>query len=115
MALIDDYPLLKGFSKQPDGSYHPVDIKAEVEKRGMNLKQLALDAGLNQNAVISALRRPSKSGELVLADFLGVPVKYLFPTRWDSKGNRVRPRYADKYTTVAELVSWKSIYLCKKY
>ena len=105
MALIDDYPLLKGFSKQPDGSYHPADIKAEVEQRGTTLTKLSTDAGLNPKAISNALKQPLKSGEIALANFFCVPVQYLFPTRWDIKGNRVRPRYANKYITVAKALS----------
>ena len=105
MALIDDYPILKGFSKQPDGSYHPADIKAEIEKRGLTLTQLSLQAGLNARAVSQALRHPYKSGEIAISELFNVPVHLLFPTRWDMNQNRVRPRYADKYSTVAELVS----------
>ncbi len=105
MALIDDYPILKGFSKQPDGSYHPADIKAEVEKRGATLTKLSTDAGLHPKAASNALKQPLKSGEIALANFFCVPVQYLFPTRWDIKGNRVRPRYASKYITVAKALS----------
>ena len=105
MALIDDYPLLKGFSKQPDGSYHPADIKALVEKQGTTLEQISTDAGLNRSAISVAFKKPYTKGELALSVFLEVPVQYLFPTRWDKNGNRVRPRYANKYTTVAEMMS----------
>lgn len=105
MALIDDYPLLKGFSKQPDGSYHPADIKAEIEKRGKTLAELSQQFGLNAGAVSQALKRPYKGGEIAISEFLKIPVHLLFPTRWDMKGNRVRPRYASKYSTVAELMS----------
>ena len=105
MALIDDYPLLKGFSKQPDGSYHPADIKAAIEKQGMTLQQLSIKYGLTPNAVSIALKKPLKGGELAISEFLNIPVHLLFPTRWDINQNRVRPRYADKYSTVAELMS----------
>lgn len=105
MALIDDYPLLNDLTKQSDGSFHPADIKAEIEKRGMTLAQLSIEAGLTANAVSIALKQSLKSGELAVSEFLNIPVHLLFPTRWDMNQNRVRPRYADKYSTVAELLS----------
>lgn len=105
MALFDDYPLLKGLTKQPDGSYHPADIKALIEKQGSTLEQISLNAGLCRSAISVAFKKPYTKGEIALATFLNIPVQYVFPTRWDIKGNRVRPRYAAKYTTVAELMS----------
>ena len=105
MALFDDYPLLKGLTKQPDGSYHPADIKALIEKQGSTLEQISLNAGLGRSAISVAFKKPYTKGEIALATFLNIPVQYVFPTRWDIKGNRVRPRYAAKYTTVADLMS----------
>lgn len=105
MSIFDNYPILKGLSKKPDGSYHPADIKALVEKQGSTLEQISLNAGLGRSAVSVAFKKPYTKGEIALATFLNIPVQYIFPTRWDVKGNRVRPRYAAKYTTVAELMS----------
>jgi len=58
-----------------------------------------------KHSASKALAEPFTRGELAIAEYLDVPVQLLFPTRWTVDKKRVRPRYAAKYTTVAEVLS----------
>ena len=55
-------------------------IKAEIYRRGQTLTGLARQAGLADNAIRMALmgKRWARA-EQVIADFIGVPAKTLFP------------------------------------
>ncbi|WP_131669801.1 helix-turn-helix domain-containing protein [Psychrobacter pygoscelis] len=105
MLNYEQYPVLKSFTQCDDGSWHPEDIKAAVRKTGVTLAELCRAAGIASNSASKALIEPSTKGEVVIAEHLNIPVQLLFPTRWTTDGKRVRPRYADKYTTVAEMLS----------
>ncbi len=72
----------------PKRGWHKEDIKAAIRKRGVTLKQLALDNGLHPAATRDALRQPLTSAEIVIADFLGVPAADLWPERY--AGSRKR-------------------------
>lgn len=54
-------------------------VKAEVERRGGNLSQIARDGGLNAAACRQALAGGHFSGAKAIAKFLGLPIKTLFP------------------------------------
>lgn len=70
--------------------WHAEDIKAAIAKRGKTLTALALENGLCESAVRKALRqRHSPSGERVVAEFLGVQPRILWPDRYDAHGNRL--------------------------
>lgn len=62
--------------------WHRAYIRAEVEKQGKTLTQLALDHGLPEWACRHALDRRHKPGEQVIAKFIGVPLWELWPDRW---------------------------------
>lgn len=72
------------------GDWHPEDIKAAIRKRGTTLTALSEDAGLCKSAVRNALIRPVKSAEAVIAKFLNVPAKELWPDRYDDQGQRIK-------------------------
>lgn len=57
-------------------------IRAAVHRRGKSLTDLALENGLEQSACRTAIVRPNKAGEKAIADFLGVPVRVLWPERY---------------------------------
>jgi Ner family transcriptional regulator len=78
--------------------WHKEDIKAEIRKRGSTMNDLARERGLPTSTVRNALTRPVFSGEVAIAEFLGVPAHQLWPDRWTSDGRRIRPRYAAKYS-----------------
>lgn len=78
--------------------WHKEDIKAAIRKRGTTMNALASDRGLKPSTVRNALIRPVFSGEVAIAEFLGIPAHELWPDRWTPDGRRIRPRYAHKYS-----------------
>lgn len=62
--------------------WHREDIKAEVRKSGTTLTDLALGAGLPENACRRALMGRHADGELAIAGQIKVPVWELWPDRW---------------------------------
>ena len=105
MLSFEHYPLFRQFERLPDGSWHPEDIKAAIRKCGVTLTELCEEMEVPKHSASRALMTPFTQGEVAIAKYLNVPVQLLFPTRWTVDKKRVRPRYADKYTTVAELLS----------
>ncbi len=105
MLNFEQYPLFKQLDRLPDGSWHPEDIKTAIRKKGVTLSELCEQMGIDHRSASKALAEPYTKGELAIAEYLDIPVQLLFPTRWTIDKKRVRPRYADKYTTVAELLS----------
>lgn len=82
-----------GSMQKPTEQWDRYSIKAEIERRGKTLTQLAKDYGMSDRTVRNALYHPSKKGELVIADFLGQPLYMLFPERWTVDNKRIYPRY----------------------
>lgn len=68
-------------------------IKAEIERKGYTLTSVAAKYGMPSQTVRNALDKPSRSGELAIAKFLGVPVHQLFPERWTANNKRICKRY----------------------
>ena len=86
-------------TSQPQG-WHKEDIKAAIRKRGTTMNDLARERGLPPSTIRNALSRPVFSGEMAIADFLGVAAHELWPDRWTPDGRRIRPRYSHKYNGV---------------
>ena len=105
MLSYEQYPLFRTLEKLPDGSWHPEDVKSAIRKTGVSLSELCEQMGIDHRSASKALAEPYTKGELAIAEYLNIPVQLLFPTRWTIDKKRVRPRYAAKYTTVAELLS----------
>ena len=68
--------------------WHKEDIKAAIRKRGMTLEALSLANGLHPSACMHALYRPAINAELVIAEFLGVSPRQLWPQRFEPDGRR---------------------------
>jgi Ner family transcriptional regulator len=85
--------------------WHRADIKAAVEKKGKTLTQLAIDEGLEGWSCRHALGRRHRPGEMVIAEFIGVPVWELWPGRWrkpskeGSNPTRIDNRFRKKSRT----------------
>ncbi len=72
--------------------WHPEDIKAAVRKKGKTLAMLASDAGLSKQALSVCLAsRASERGDLIIANFLGIPPQRIWPSRYRN-GVRIRLR-----------------------
>jgi len=77
--------------------WHPEDIKAAVRKRGLTLSAIARGVGISGNALGHALDRPRADAERAIADALNLHPKVIWPSRYDSEGNRKRPQPRDNY------------------
>lgn len=69
----------------------PQTIKNLVRKNGTSLAQLAKKAGFSNTEVQGALYRPIFWGEQIIAMFLNLHPKTLWPDRYDNKGNPKHP------------------------
>ena len=76
---------------------HPELIKAQIRMKGKTLTQLAAENELSTTAVVAALRKPMTSGEKVISKFLDIAPHLIWPDRWTTDGQRIRPRYKHKY------------------
>jgi len=85
-----------GFEQNPTEQWDKYSIKAEIERRGKSLAQLAKDNNLPAQTVRNALCHPSKRGEQVISTFLEKPLHELFPDRWTVDNKRIYPRYSKK-------------------
>ena len=67
-------------------------IKAAIARKGKSLSDLARDFDMPEPTLHSALAKPCKSGEEVIAQFLELPLYVLFPERWTIDNKRIYPR-----------------------
>lgn len=63
-------------------------IKAEIQRRGSNLTELAVKNDLGSSTARAALLKPSPAANSVIAQFLGVSLHELWPHWYDKDGNR---------------------------
>lgn len=78
--------------------WHREDIKAAIRKRGTTLERLSEDNGLDKRACSLALLRPSFGAETVIAGFLGVSPKDLWPHRYHADGTYRHPKSRNYHT-----------------
>lgn len=70
----------------------PAKVKYAVETAGSNLSALARRFDLAPSTLRSALRRPQQRAETVIAQFLAVEARTIWPSRYDARGNRTVTR-----------------------
>lgn len=74
----------------------PRTIKKLVRKNGSSLAQLAKKAGFSCSEVQGALYRPIFWGEQIIAMFLDIHPKLIWPERYDAEGNPKHPHASAK-------------------
>jgi Ner family transcriptional regulator len=67
--------------------WHKEDIKAAIRKRGTTLVELSLANGLVRDACSLALIRPYFTAEMVIAEFLRVSPRQIWPQRYNEDGS----------------------------
>jgi Ner family transcriptional regulator len=75
--------------KKPDSKlqdWHAVDVVAAVRKLNMSLQRLSRVNGLHNSTLGQALYKPYPKSERIIADFLGLKVQQIWPTRYNSDG-----------------------------
>lgn len=64
-------------------------IFAEINRRGHTLKSLSVQGGLHPNSCSNSMFKPFPKADLVISQFLNVPLCELWPDRYDARGNRL--------------------------
>lgn len=67
-------------------------IKAAIYRKGKTLSDLAKENGIPAPTLRSALVKPTKNAEIIISNFLNIPVYELFPDRWTKENKRIYPR-----------------------
>lgn len=62
--------------------WHQADIKAELEKKGMNMSQLSRTAGLAESTLRNVFRVKYPKAQKIIADALGVSPEMIWPSRY---------------------------------
>jgi Ner family transcriptional regulator len=71
--------------------WHPEEIRAAIRMRGKTMAELSRSSGHDPDAVRNAIRfRRSMVVERLIAEFLDVDPRELWPDRYDAVGNRRR-------------------------
>ena len=67
----------------------PVEkIKAAIYEKGLSQGALARQAGLSDSAVRNAMLGPLPAAERAVAEFLGIPVQHIWPSRYFPDGRK---------------------------
>lgn len=64
----------------------PNQVKDALAERGTNLSELARRFDFAESYLRNALYRPLHTGEQIIAKFLGVEAKEIWPDRYDDNG-----------------------------
>lgn len=78
--------------------WHQEEIKAAIRKRGVTLKDLSIRHGYEGSACRRAVSYPWPAVEKIIADFLGVEPRTIWPSRYDASG-RSRSRIYESQST----------------
>ncbi|MDK9520120.1 helix-turn-helix domain-containing protein [Vibrio vulnificus] len=62
--------------------WHRADVKAELEKKGLSLRKLALSAGLAESTLSNVFRVNYPKAQKIIADAIGVPPETIWPSRY---------------------------------
>ncbi|TDX13023.1 Nlp family transcriptional regulator [Buttiauxella sp. BIGb0552] len=65
-------------------NWHRADIIAAIKKKGGTLSQLSRENGLHERTLYNALERKWPKGEQIIADYIGVSVKEIWPERYST-------------------------------
>jgi Ner family transcriptional regulator len=70
--------------------WHPADIKAELEKKGLSLSGLSVANKLAPTTLKEVLRRPWPRGEAIVAKAIGLEPAEIWPSRYAHRARRAR-------------------------
>ena len=73
-------------------SWHPADVKAALEKRGLTLGEVARRNGLAPSTLRNALKTRCHAGEVAIAGALDLYPHNIWPDRYDDEGRPLHKR-----------------------
>ena len=83
----------------PKTNWSKTEIKYRLARAGWPyLQDIDRRFGLPINTAANATHRPQPRGERVIADLLQVSAHVIWPSRYDAKGNRLKPQPVASYT-----------------
>lgn len=68
--------------KSASDDWHRADIIAALKKRGWSLRALSLQNGLSEGTLKSALDRPYRNAERIIASAIGMEPETIWPQRY---------------------------------
>ncbi len=68
--------------------WHKADIKAALEKKGLNMAYLSRLHGLNKITISKALQYPYIKAERIIAEAIGVSAETIWPSRYQVRATR---------------------------
>jgi Ner family transcriptional regulator len=68
--------------KSAPADWHRADVVAALHKRGWSLRQLSVQNGLSEGTLKSALDRPYKKAEGIIAAAIGMAPEDIWPERY---------------------------------
>jgi Ner family transcriptional regulator len=68
--------------KSAPADWHRADVVAALHKRGWSLRQLSVQNGLSEGTLKSALDRPYKKAEGIIAAAIGMSPEDIWPERY---------------------------------
>lgn len=69
-------------NKEVPSDWHRADILAAVKKKGSSMVALSRNSGLADSTLSNVLHRRWPKGERIVAEFIGVPVEVIWPSRY---------------------------------
>ena len=70
--------------------WHPADIKAELNKKGLTLRALSLANNMHPDSLKNALRMSYPRAERIIAAALGYEPEEIWPSRYVERKYKVR-------------------------
>ena len=70
--------------------WHPADIKAELNKKGLTLRALSLANNMHQDSLKNTLRMRYPRGERIIAEALGYEPEQIWPSRYIELNYKIR-------------------------
>lgn len=76
----------------------PAELKYALSQKGYSYSDVDRRFGLTINTAVTAAKGPHPAGEVAIAAILCLPPKDIWPSRYNTKGVRLKPQPARNYT-----------------
>jgi len=66
-------------------NWHQADIKAAIEKAGLNMSQLSRNSGLAEGTLRNVFKLRYPKAQRIIGDAIGVDPKVIWPSRYEDE------------------------------